>query len=116
MLFRSQQRSAVLALKLAELSILREETGEMPVLLLDDVMSELDGNRRASLLDNIHDAQVFVTCTDAQQVVREIRREQQFNETSLENINRFSYYHVHNGHVHYGHTYEASVYEGYDPV
>ena len=104
---QGQQRSAVLALKLAELSILRQETGEMPVLLLDDVMSELDGNRRASLLDNIHDAQVFVTCTDAQQVVREIRREQQFSDTSLENLNRFSYYHVRDGHVHYGHLYHG---------
>ena len=110
---QGQQRSAVLALKLAELSILRQETGEMPVLLLDDVMSELDGNRRASLLDNIHDAQVFVTCTDAQQVVREIRREQQFNETSLENLNRFSYYHVQGGHVHEGYVDEGYVHEGY---
>jgi len=104
---QGQQRSAVLALKLAELSILRQETGEMPVLLLDDVMSELDGNRRASLLDNIHDAQVFVTCTDAQQVVREIRREQQFSETSPENLNRFSYYHVQNGHVQNGQVQEG---------
>lgn len=106
---QGQQRSAVLALKLAELSILRQETGEMPVLLLDDVMSELDGNRRASLLDNIHDAQVFVTCTDAQQVVREIRREQQFNETSRENLNRFSYYLVQHGHVHIGHVHQGTV-------
>lgn len=96
---QGQQRSAVLALKLAELAILRQETGEVPVLLLDDVMSELDENRRASLLDNIHDAQVLVTCTDAQQVVREIRREQQVSETPLENLNRFSYFHVHQGSV-----------------
>jgi hypothetical protein len=64
---QGQQRSAVLALKQAELSIVREETGDTPVLLLDDVMSELDTNRRASLLDGMRDAQVFVTCTEAEQ-------------------------------------------------
>ena len=68
---QGQQRSAVLALKLAELIILREETGEAPVFLLDDVMSELDENRRNSLLENIHEAQVFVTCTDTEQIVKE---------------------------------------------
>ncbi|NLN46990.1 MAG: DNA replication/repair protein RecF, partial [Clostridiaceae bacterium] len=64
---QGQQRSAVLALKQAELAIVREETGDTPVLLLDDVMSELDTNRRASLLDGMRDAQVFVTCTEAEQ-------------------------------------------------
>jgi DNA replication and repair protein RecF len=96
---QGQQRSAVLSLKLAELAILRQETGEAPVLLLDDVMSELDENRRASLLENIHDAQVFVTCTDARQVVREIRREQMMNENIIENINRFAFYQVAGGQV-----------------
>jgi DNA replication and repair protein RecF len=90
---QGQQRSAVLALKLAELAILRQDTGEAPVLLLDDVMSELDENRRASLLENIHDAQVFVTCTDARQVVREIRREQH------EQVARFTYFCVSEGQV-----------------
>ncbi len=64
---QGQQRTAVLALKQAELAIVREETGDTPVLLLDDVMSELDTNRRASLLDGMRDAQVFVTCTEAEQ-------------------------------------------------
>ena len=58
---QGQQRSVVLALKLAELDILREETGEKPVLLLDDVMSELDEHRRNSLLDAIADHQVCLT-------------------------------------------------------
>jgi len=61
---QGQQRSAALSLKLAELVILKEETGEMPVLLLDDVFSELDGKRRQCLLENIEEAQIFVTCTD----------------------------------------------------
>ncbi len=68
---QGQQRSAALALKLAELTILREETGEMPVLLLDDVFSELDEERRACLLSNIGDAQVFITCTDRSFIERE---------------------------------------------
>jgi DNA replication and repair protein RecF len=93
---QGQQRTAVLALKLAELAILRQDTGEAPVLLLDDVMSELDENRRTNLLRNIHGAQVFVTCTDAHQVVQEIQREQQ---TEAAAPGRFSYFHVTGGQV-----------------
>ena len=61
---QGQVRTAALALKLAQLLLFREETGEMPVLLLDDVMSELDMRRRTRLLGEIGDAQTFVTCTD----------------------------------------------------
>lgn len=62
---QGQQRTAVLALKQAELAIVLEETGDTPVLLLDDVMSELDAGRRTSLLEGMREAQVFVTCTEA---------------------------------------------------
>jgi DNA replication and repair protein RecF len=65
---QGQQRYAVLALKLAELQVLEEETGEPPVLLLDDVMSELDSRRRNALIEGMGSAQVFVTCTDAAHV------------------------------------------------
>lgn len=68
---QGQQRSAVLSLKLAELEIIREDTGELPVLLLDDVMSELDVIRRQSLLAGIDQAQVLLTCTDWTQVGRQ---------------------------------------------
>ncbi len=61
---QGQVRTAALAMKLAQLLLFREETGEMPVLLLDDVMSELDMNRRVRLLREIDGAQTFVTCTD----------------------------------------------------
>ncbi|MDW7659034.1 MAG: DNA replication and repair protein RecF [Bacillota bacterium] len=94
---QGQQRSAVLALKLAELTILREDTGETPVFLLDDVMSELDESRRTGLLENIHDAQVFVTCTDAEQIVREMSKYSEY-ETKKENI-ALSFYHVEMGQV-----------------
>ncbi|MBE7035305.1 MAG: DNA replication/repair protein RecF [Ruminococcaceae bacterium] len=63
---QGQQRSAVLALKLAQADLLFEEYGEYPVLLLDDIMSELDQNRRAYLAGKIPDKQVFITCTDAE--------------------------------------------------
>ncbi|SHJ79471.1 DNA replication/repair protein RecF [Propionispora hippei] len=62
---QGQQRTAVLALKLAELEFIKSETGEYPVLLLDDVMSELDAERREQLLFFIKDKiQTFVTATD----------------------------------------------------
>ena len=51
-------------MKLAQMEIDREESGECPVLLLDDVMSELDRPRRTHLLREITGAQTFVTCTD----------------------------------------------------
>lgn len=61
---QGQQRSAVLALKLAEAAVLREKTGEPPVLLLDDVLSELDRGRQDYLLNHIEGQQVFITCCD----------------------------------------------------
>lgn len=61
---QGQQRSAVLALKMAEATLLREVTGEQPVALLDDVMSELDQSRQDYILNHIGDWQVFVTCCD----------------------------------------------------
>ncbi len=61
---QGQQRSLVLALKLAEASLLKETTGEQPVALLDDVMSELDIKRQDYILNHIHDWQVLITCCD----------------------------------------------------
>ena len=65
---QGQQRSVVLALKIAELTILTEITGEKPILLLDDVMSELDEARRSRLMEVIRDHHVFITCTDPGQI------------------------------------------------
>lgn len=61
---QGQQRTSALSLKLAELSIMKEATGEWPVLLLDDVMSELDPGRRRHLLSRLKGVQTLVTCTD----------------------------------------------------
>ena len=61
---QGQQRSAVLSLKLSEAGILKELTGEKPVILLDDVLSELDLSRQNFLLNKTAGWQVFITCCD----------------------------------------------------
>lgn len=61
---QGQQRSAVLALKLAESRLVKELLHDEPVVLLDDVMSELDKNRQDYLLNHLSDNQVFITCCD----------------------------------------------------
>ena len=59
---QGQQRSVVLALKLAEAEILEKSIGEPPLILLDDVMSELDSSRQDYLLNHLEGRQVFITC------------------------------------------------------
>jgi DNA replication and repair protein RecF len=67
---QGQQRTAVLALKLAELQYMFEELGEYPVLLLDDVASELDPHRRHFLLHAVQEGvQTFVSCTDLEDLM-----------------------------------------------
>ncbi len=65
---QGQQRSAVLSLKLAQAEMLYRETGEYPVLLLDDILSELDFNRRSFLVKKIPDKQVIITCAGIDEV------------------------------------------------
>lgn len=61
---QGQQRTTALSLKLAELNIIKEETGEEAILLLDDVMSELDLERQEFLVKSLSDIQLFVTTTE----------------------------------------------------
>ena len=61
---QGQQRTAALSLRLSELSVMRDEMGEWPVLMLDDVMSELDPHRRRQLIARLDGIQTIVTCTD----------------------------------------------------
>lgn len=61
---QGQQRTVALSLKLAELEIMKTETGEMPILLLDDVLSELDKTRREKLLKFCSKTQTLITGTD----------------------------------------------------
>lgn len=67
---QGQQRSVVLALKLAEASILKASSGEEPVILLDDIMSELDSARQDYILNHTSGRQVFLTCCEASQIMR----------------------------------------------
>ncbi|KRL86597.1 DNA replication and repair protein recF [Lacticaseibacillus pantheris DSM 15945 = JCM 12539 = NBRC 106106] len=70
---QGQQRTAALAVKLAEIDLMKQETGEYPVLLLDDVLSELDDSRQTHLLKAIQDkVQTFLTTTSLDGIAREI--------------------------------------------
>jgi DNA replication and repair protein RecF len=67
---RGQQRTAALALRLAEARLLHERSGEHPILLLDDVLSELDEARRTSVLDALDADQVLITSPDPERFER----------------------------------------------
>ncbi len=83
---QGQQRSSVLSLKIAEIELINEETGQYPILLLDDVMSELDENRQRYLMDSIKNVQTFITCT---------------NDSNFKNLleNSKRYFRIENGNV-----------------
>lgn len=82
---QGQQRSAALALKLSQLEYIRRQTGEFPILLLDDVMSELDASRRAQLLLFIDGrVQTFITLNERDMVP---------------NLDGSAYFHVVNGSI-----------------
>ena len=66
---QGQQRTCAIALKLAEIEIIKRVTGHFPALLLDDVLSELDRNRQNYLLENIKDIQTVITCTGMEEFV-----------------------------------------------
>ncbi|MDO4475142.1 MAG: DNA replication/repair protein RecF, partial [Eubacteriales bacterium] len=83
---QGQQRTAALSLKLSEIELVRRVTNDNPVLLLDDVLSELDKQRQNYLLDSINDIQVIITCTGVDEFV-----ERRFS------INKI--FHVQNGQV-----------------
>lgn len=79
---QGQVRTAALSLKLAQREIFQEETGEWPVLLLDDVLSELDGKRQSFVLNHIRGGQVFITCCE---------------EEKLEGLETGKSFHIQNG-------------------
>ena len=60
---QGQQRTAALSLKLSEIYIVERKIKDTPILLLDDVLSELDSSRQNYLLESIHDIQTMITCT-----------------------------------------------------
>lgn len=83
---QGQQRTAALSLKLAEIELVKNTIGDTPVLLLDDVLSELDKHRQNYLLDSISDIQTLITCTGVEDFVN--------NRFSINKI-----FHVRNGQV-----------------
>ena len=83
---QGQQRTAALALKLSEIELVKKSIGDTPVLLLDDVLSELDKHRQNYLLDSIHDIQTIITCTGLDEFVN--------NRFSINKI-----FHIKNGHA-----------------
>ena len=66
---QGQQRTAALSLKLSEIELVKQSIHDTPVLLLDDVLSELDKHRQNYLLDSIHDIQTLITCTGMDEFV-----------------------------------------------
>ena len=66
---QGQQRTAALSLKLSEIEIVKKITKDTPILLLDDVLSELDSNRQNYLLNSIGDIQTIITCTGLEEFV-----------------------------------------------
>ena len=83
---QGQQRTAALSLKLSEIELVKRAIGDTPVLLLDDVLSELDKHRQNYLLDCIHDIQTIITCTGLDEFVN--------NRFSINKI-----FHIKNGHA-----------------
>ncbi|MDF2871676.1 MAG: recF [Anaerocolumna sp.] len=67
---QGQQRTTALSLKLAEIEVVRKIAKDNPILLLDDVLSELDRKRQNYLLNSIHDIQTIITCTGLEEMVQ----------------------------------------------
>ena len=61
---QGQTRTAAISLKLAQRALMAKESGEIPILLLDDVLSELDAGRQDFVLNQITEGQVFITCCE----------------------------------------------------
>jgi len=83
---QGQQRTAALSLKLSEIELVKQAAKDTPVLLLDDVLSELDKHRQNYLLDSINDIQTLITCTGVEDFVN--------HRFSINKV-----FHVHNGQV-----------------
>ncbi|MBE5941545.1 MAG: DNA replication/repair protein RecF [Lachnospiraceae bacterium] len=83
---QGQQRTAALSLKLAEIELVKKMIHDTPILLLDDVMSELDSNRKAYLLDSIKDVQTIVTCTGYDDFIKSRLRIDQIYKVTNGNV------------------------------
>lgn len=79
---QGQQRTSVLTIKFGALAIIKELTGEYPVLLLDDVLSELDTKRQEYILNSIKDVQTLITCTGVNEIRKYLNPENKIFEVS----------------------------------
>ena len=70
---QGQQRTAALSAKLAEIELIKQEKNRLPVLLLDDCLSELDGGRQKHLLSSIGGLQTVITCTGMEDITRNVK-------------------------------------------
>ena len=82
---QGQNRTVILSLKLAELEIIKDETEEYPILILDDFMSELDGKRRENFLKNIYNTQILITCTEEFTICEKMCKNFQVKNGNVEN-------------------------------
>lgn len=83
---QGQQRTASLSTKLAEINLIEDEKAVLPVLLLDDVLSELDKDRQKFLIKNIKKLQVIITCTGVEDVLKNLDEEYNIFKVSDGNI------------------------------
>ena len=67
---QGQQRTSALSLKLSEIDLVKKLIDDTPILLLDDVLSELDSNRQNHLLNSLNDIQTIITCTGVDEFVK----------------------------------------------
>ncbi|WP_461207537.1 DNA replication/repair protein RecF [Clostridium sp. DL1XJH146] len=72
---QGQQRTAILTIKFASLQIIKDSIGEYPVLLLDDVLSELDVKRQKFILNSINDYQTIITCTGIEDIKKYLHKD-----------------------------------------
>ncbi len=79
---QGQQRTSALSLKLAEIKLIEEEIGEKPILLLDDVLSELDVNRQEYLINSLKELQTFITTTEVNHLVDKKIIDKQYYEVT----------------------------------
>ena len=79
---QGQQRTSVLTIKFGALAIIKELTGEYPVLLLDDVLSELDTKRQEYILNSIKGVQTLITCTGINEIKKYLSSENKIFEVS----------------------------------
>ena len=86
---QGQQRTAALSLKLAEIELVRQKINDTPVLLLDDVLSELDSDRQERLLGSLAGVQTFLSCTGLDDFIGravDVRRKYRVEENKVEEI------------------------------